>query len=133
MRLTVVLAVLAVVLAIFAIALTGCANDRSEQTAAAPPSTATEASRPAAPPPSAPTSLPQPGVLDIAPTSAAGRISIAELEAQLSGGNVVLVDVRPQQAFAIEHAEGAVNIPLDQIATRGRELPGTAQIVTYCT
>ena len=39
------------------------------------------------------------------------------------GGNVPILDVRPQAAFVAGHAPGAVNIPLEEFAARTHELP----------
>lgn len=63
----------------------------------------------------------------------AKRISIAELQQKLATGSVVLVDVRDPQSYSIQHAEGAVSIPLHEVAMRAGELPRDKQIVTYCT
>lgn len=43
-----------------------------------------------------------------------------------------LVDVRSPGEFAGGSAEGAVNIPLDQIANRADELKGKEPIVVFC-
>jgi rhodanese-related sulfurtransferase len=50
----------------------------------------------------------------------------------LSRGDVVLVDVRPEEEFAAGHIEGARSIPLDELERRLAELPPDADIVAYC-
>ena len=43
-----------------------------------------------------------------------------------------LLDVRTPQEFASGHIPGAVNIPVDDLRTRLKELPKDRKIVTYC-
>lgn len=54
------------------------------------------------------------------------------LDARLGDGDVVLVDVRPEEEFEAGHIDGAVSIPIDQLADRLAELPGDAEVVAYC-
>jgi rhodanese-related sulfurtransferase/DNA-binding HxlR family transcriptional regulator len=55
-----------------------------------------------------------------------------ELVARLGRGDVVLVDVRPQEEFAAGHIEGARSIPLDELEQRLAELPADREVVAYC-
>ena len=55
-----------------------------------------------------------------------------ELLARLGRGDVVLVDVRPEEEFAAGHIEGARSIPLDELEQRLAELPADREIVAYC-
>jgi rhodanese-related sulfurtransferase len=55
-----------------------------------------------------------------------------ELVARLSSGEVVLVDVRPEEEFAAGHIEGARSIPLGELERRLTELPPDREIVAYC-
>ena len=55
-----------------------------------------------------------------------------ELLERLAQGDVVLVDVRPEEEFAAGHIEGARSIPLDELERRLAELPGDREIVAYC-
>ena len=55
-----------------------------------------------------------------------------ELLERLSKGDVVLVDVRPQEEFAAGHIEGARSIPLAELERRLAELPLGREIVAYC-
>ena len=63
----------------------------------------------------------------------ASRVSIEDLKGRMQQGNVVVLDVRNRVAFEMEHAKGAVNIPLEEIATRLGELPRDKYIAAYCT
>jgi rhodanese-related sulfurtransferase len=47
-------------------------------------------------------------------------------------GNVVIVDVRDEEAFRKEHILGATCIPAAEIVKRLAELPRDRTIVTYC-
>jgi rhodanese-related sulfurtransferase/predicted transcriptional regulator len=55
-----------------------------------------------------------------------------ELVKRLGRGDVVLVDVRPQEEFAAGHIEGARSIPLDELKRRIAELPGDHEVIAYC-
>jgi ArsR family transcriptional regulator len=45
---------------------------------------------------------------------------------------VTVLDVRPEDEFALGHLPGAVNIPLDTLERRLADLPGDREIVAYC-
>ena len=55
-----------------------------------------------------------------------------ELLARLDRGDVVLVDVRPEEEFAAGHIDGARSLPLDQLEQRLAELPADGEVVAYC-
>jgi len=61
------------------------------------------------------------------------RISPAEGHALVKKG-ALLLDVRTPQEFASGHAEGAVNIPVEDLGARLSELKGkeNSEIVVYC-
>jgi rhodanese-related sulfurtransferase len=59
-------------------------------------------------------------------------IDIDELRQRLNRGDVVLVDVRPEEEFRAGHIEGARSIPLEELEERLAELPPDAAIVAYC-
>lgn len=44
----------------------------------------------------------------------------------------VLLDVRTAQEFAAGHADGAINIPVQELPFRLHELAGSQKIVVYC-
>ena len=60
------------------------------------------------------------------------EIGSDELVARLGRGDVVLVDVRPEDEFAAGHIGGARSIPLDELEQRLSELPADREIVAYC-
>jgi len=49
-----------------------------------------------------------------------------------SGAEHLLVDVRTPQEFNSGHIEGAVNIPLQELAQRTSEIPQDEPVVVYC-
>jgi rhodanese-related sulfurtransferase len=55
-----------------------------------------------------------------------------ELLERLREGDVVLVDVRPEEEFAAGHIEGARSIPLEELERRLAELPPDQEVVAYC-
>lgn len=55
-----------------------------------------------------------------------------ELLSRARKGLVTVLDVRPPEEFAAGHVPGAVNIPIDQLARRLRELPKGREVIAYC-
>jgi len=55
-----------------------------------------------------------------------------ELLDRLSRGDVVLVDVRPQEEFEAGHIDGARSIPIAELERRLAELPPEREVVAYC-
>lgn len=59
-------------------------------------------------------------------------VTLAELDELQQSGNVIVVDVRPAEEFVAGHIEGAISVPLAELAGRMRELPVDAAVVAYC-
>lgn len=61
-------------------------------------------------------------------------ISRDELRDGLRDGTLTVVDVLPQESYATGHIRGAINLPLENVTDRARELlPDLhAEIVVYC-
>ena len=59
-------------------------------------------------------------------------VSREALVKRLDDGSVVLLDVRPEDEFALGHLPGALNIPFADLERRLAELPKDTQIVAYC-
>jgi rhodanese-related sulfurtransferase/predicted transcriptional regulator len=55
-----------------------------------------------------------------------------ELVKRLASGDVVLIDVRPEEEFAAGHIEGSQSVPLDELERRLAELPADREVVAYC-
>src|SRR5438128_203863 len=61
------------------------------------------------------------------------NLSPQELKAKIDGGEkILLVDVRDPAEFAFNRIQGAIHIPLHELARRHKELDPDAGIVTYC-
>jgi rhodanese-related sulfurtransferase/DNA-binding transcriptional ArsR family regulator len=56
----------------------------------------------------------------------------AELGRRLGRRDVVVLDVRPEAEYAAGHVAGAVNVPIDDLSRRVRELSKDADVVAYC-
>jgi phage shock protein E len=69
-----------------------------------------------------------------APTAAVPSVSREELLEALAAGRVTLVDVLSPESYAAAHIDGAINLPVADIAARARQiLPDPeASIVAYC-
>lgn len=59
-------------------------------------------------------------------------ISREALLDRLREGSVTLLDVRPEDEFALGHLPGALSMPLDQLEKRLSDLPRDHEIVAYC-
>lgn len=59
----------------------------------------------------------------------AKEISPANYVKRFNGGDHTLVDVRNPQEFSAEHIEGAINIPLNKLAKRMKELAKDRPVV----
>jgi rhodanese-related sulfurtransferase/predicted transcriptional regulator len=59
-------------------------------------------------------------------------ISRHELRKRLRAGTITVLDVRPEDEFALGHLPRAVNIPLKDLEARLSELDPSQQIVAYC-
>lgn len=54
------------------------------------------------------------------------------LLARVRRGEVMLLDVRPEEEFEAGHIPGAVSVPLAQLERRLSELPRRREVVAYC-
>lgn len=59
-------------------------------------------------------------------------VSRTDLFSRLRDGLVTVLDVRPEDEFALGHLPGALNIPLSKLEHRLRELPTDREIIAYC-
>jgi rhodanese-related sulfurtransferase/DNA-binding transcriptional ArsR family regulator len=59
-------------------------------------------------------------------------VSRKELMRRLRAGTVTVLDVRPEDEFALGHLPGAVNIPLHALKKRLSEFDRSQEIVAYC-
>ena len=59
-------------------------------------------------------------------------VSREELAERLRAGTVTVLDVRPEDEFALGHVPGALNVPLHALEARLSELNPAQEIVAYC-
>src|SRR5438552_6957382 len=59
-------------------------------------------------------------------------VSRKELISRLRDGLVTILDVRPEDEFALGHLPGALNIPLGNLKQRLAELPTDREVIAYC-
>lgn len=59
-------------------------------------------------------------------------ITCEDLLQQLEAGSVVVLDVRPEQEYRSGHIRGARSIPVEELATRLKEISKKKMIVAYC-
>jgi ArsR family transcriptional regulator len=59
-------------------------------------------------------------------------VSRMELTERLAAGEVILLDVRPEDEFALGHLPGALNVPLSALSGHLAELDPGREIIAYC-
>jgi len=59
-------------------------------------------------------------------------VSREDMASRLRDGLVTVLDVRPEDEFALGHLPGALNIPFGKLERRLSELPSDREIVAYC-
>lgn len=59
-------------------------------------------------------------------------ITRKELIKRMKNAEIILIDVRPEDEFAVGHIPGALNIPTSQLQTQMKTLSGDKEIVAYC-
>ena len=59
-------------------------------------------------------------------------VSRTELLKRMKKGDVQVLDVRPEDEFALGHVAGAINIPLDKLKKKLASLDPRKEIVAYC-
>ena len=55
-----------------------------------------------------------------------------DLLSRAEAGLVTVLDVRPEDEFALGHVPGALNIPLGELERRLGELPRDREVIAYC-
>lgn len=54
------------------------------------------------------------------------------LARRIRAGEVILIDVRPEEEYRAAHISGAVSVPLKELKARLSQLPRGKEIVAYC-
>ena len=66
------------------------------------------------------------------PLESAKRIDQKKAADLVKQHKAIFVDVRGKDQYEIGHIKGAINIPLNELMTRLKELPSHKTIITYC-
>ncbi len=61
-----------------------------------------------------------------------GSVTVSEAQDQLLANDAVLIDVRTSMEYGCGHAAGAVNIPLNALASRAGEIPKDKTVLVIC-
>ncbi len=59
-------------------------------------------------------------------------VTADELAHRMANGDIVVLDVRPEQEFSAGHIAGARSMPVAEISARLGELPADAEYIAYC-
>jgi rhodanese-related sulfurtransferase len=59
-------------------------------------------------------------------------VGMEELRRKMETGDVIVLDVRPEEEYGRGHIRKAISIPIDQLAARAGELPKGTEVVAYC-
>jgi rhodanese-related sulfurtransferase/DNA-binding transcriptional ArsR family regulator len=59
-------------------------------------------------------------------------ITLEELRRRMRGGDVTVIDVRPEDEYRAAHIPGALSVPVAQLKRRLSEIPKRREVVAYC-
>jgi rhodanese-related sulfurtransferase/predicted transcriptional regulator len=59
-------------------------------------------------------------------------ISLVEVRKRMNEGNILLIDVRPQDEYDAGHIPGAISIPIEQLQDHLSLIPKEKDIIAYC-
>jgi rhodanese-related sulfurtransferase len=57
---------------------------------------------------------------------------LEELSGKMASGKVVLLDIRPEDEYNAGHIPTAINIPIESLKTRLKQLSKNRQYIAYC-
>ncbi len=60
------------------------------------------------------------------------EISILELSKKARKGEIIVIDVRPQEEYDTWHVPGALNLPMEELDAKLTSLPSGKRIMAYC-
>ncbi|MCY7345882.1 MAG: rhodanese-like domain-containing protein [Pyrinomonadaceae bacterium] len=63
----------------------------------------------------------------------APRINLTDAKKDFDAGSAVFVDTRAETDFKSEHIKGAINIPMEAVELRYKEIPTGKKIIAYCS
>lgn len=59
-------------------------------------------------------------------------VSASDLLARMRAGEVIVLDVRPEDEYAAGHIPGAISMPVEKLERRLAEIPNDKEVVAYC-
>jgi len=63
----------------------------------------------------------------------APRISLEDAKKDFDAGKAIFVDTRGEAAYKNEHIKGAINITMESVEAKYKELPKDKKIIAYCS
>ena len=66
-------------------------------------------------------------------TDDAPRITLADAKKDFDAGSAIFIDTRAEAAYKTEHIKGAINLTMDAVEARYKELPTGKKIIAYCS
>lgn len=63
----------------------------------------------------------------------APRISLEDAKKDFDAGKAIFVDTRGEAAYKNEHIKGAINMTMDTVEAKYKELPKDKKIIAYCS
>ncbi len=63
----------------------------------------------------------------------APRITLADAKKDFDAGTAIFVDTRDEAAFKNEHIKGAINISMNAVEAKYKEIPTGKKIIAYCS
>lgn len=63
----------------------------------------------------------------------APRISLEEAKKDFDAGKTIFIDTRGEAAYKNEHIKGAINISMDMVEAKYKEIPKDKKIIAYCS
>jgi hypothetical protein len=67
------------------------------------------------------------------PDDNAARVTLAEAKKDFDSGNAVFIDTRSAEAYKLERIKGAINITMNDVEARIKEIPKDKKIIAYCS
>jgi rhodanese-related sulfurtransferase len=59
-------------------------------------------------------------------------VTIDELLKKLNVSNIILLDIRPEEEYRAGHIPKAISMPIEQLASRLKDVPKNKQVIAYC-
>ncbi len=74
-----------------------------------------------------------PGATPVAPNDGVPRITLEDAKKAFDKGGVLFIDTRAEPAYKTEYIKGAINIPVETIEDRYKEIPKDKKVIAYCS